>query len=245
LIEGVRDEKLDLSKLNATPDKVIGTGGGGLAFMTFPTALRMLPWANFFAIIFFLALILLGIDSAFSMLEAGLASIVDKTFWPRAAVLPAICVAGFLIGLIFTTRSGESWLTTIDHYVNSYFGVLAIGLLECIALGWIFDLKRLREHANERSDWKIGRWWEWNIKLVVPVILVAIIGWTLYSDLTGTGGEGDKYMFVKDGKAVWTNILAAAIILLLPVIGVLLAFVGRSRLKAAVEGEHPPSPEEC
>ena len=237
LIAGVEAGKLDLSKLNATPDKVIGTGGGGLAFMTFPTALRLLPWASFFAVLFFLALILLGVDSAFSMLEAGLASIVDKTLWPRAVVLQVICVLGFAIGLIFTTRSGESWLSTLDHYVNSYFGVLAIGLIECIALGWIFDLKRLRRHANERSDWEIGPWWEWNIKLVIPVILVVIIGWTLYSDLTGSGGEGDKYMFVKNGKAVWTNILGAGVVLTLPVIAVIIAFAGRRRLKAAVEAK--------
>jgi len=235
LQDGVRDGKLDLAKLNATPDKVIGTGGGGLAFMTFPTALRLLPWASFFAIIFFLALMLLGIDSAFSMLEAGLASIMDKTHWPRRTILPVICVCGFLVGLLFCTRSGEPWLTTIDHYVNSYFGVLAIGLIECIALGWIFDLKKLRAHANERSEWEIGRWWEWNIRIVVPVILIVIIGWTLYNDVTGSGGEGDAFMFVKNGTLVWYNILAAAFVLLLPIVAVVIAFSGRKKLKAAVE----------
>lgn len=238
LIDGVKTKKLDLSKLNTTPDKVIGTGGGGLAFMTFPTALKLLPWANFFALIFFLALILLGIDSAFSMLEAGLASIVDKTLWARNKVLPIICICGFLLGLVFCMRSGDPWLTTIDHYVNSYFGVLAIGLIECIALGWIFDIKRLRAHANERSDWQIGKWWEWNIKLVIPIILTVIIFWTLYNDITGSGGEGDKYMFVKNGKVVWYNILGAAFVLGLPIIGVIIAFVGRAKVKAAVETQN-------
>ena len=235
LQDGVKAGKIDLKAVNVTPDKVIGTGGGGLAFMTFPTALRLLPLANFFAIIFFLALVMLGIDSAFSMLEAGLASIVDKTYWNRTKVLTAICVCGFAIGLLFCLRSGEPWLSTLDHYINSYFGVLAIGLVECIALGWIFDLKRLRRHANERSDWQIGPWWEWNIKLVVPLILVVIIGWTLYSDLTGSGGEGDKYMLVKDGAPVWPNIMGAAFVLLLPVIAVIVAFSGRAKLRRRIE----------
>lgn len=237
LQDGVRTKKLDISKLNVTPDKVIGTGGGGLAFMTFPTALKLLPWANFFAIIFFVALMLLGIDSAFSMLEAGLASIVDKTRWPRSRVLPVICVLGFLAGLLFCTRSGDPWLTTLDHYVNSYFGVLAIGLIECLALGWIFDIKKLRAHANERSDWQIGKWWEWNIKIVIPVILVVITIWTLYSDLTGSGGGGDKFMFVKEGQPVWHNILGGSFVLLLPVVAVVIAFVGRNRLRARAQRE--------
>ena len=237
LQDGVRTEKLKISKLNVTLGKVIGTGGGGLAFMTFPTALKLLPWANFFAIIFFVALMLLGIDSAFSMLEAGLASIVDKTLWPRSRVLPVICVLGFLAGLLFCTRSGDPWLTTLDHYVNSYFGVLAIGLIECLALGWIFDIKKLRAHANERSDWQIGKWWEWNIKIVIPVILVVITIWTLYSDLTGSGGDGDKFMFVKEGQPVWHNILGGSFVLLLPVVAVAIAFVGRNRLRSKAQRE--------
>lgn len=232
---GIKDKKINLSKINATPDKVIGDGGGGLAFMTFPTALKLLPWASFFAFIFFLALILLGIDSAFSMLEAGLASIVDKTLWPRAKVLPILCIIGFLIGLIFCTRNGDPWLSTLDHYINSYFGVLAIGLIECIALGWIFDLKRLRKHANERSDWEIGRWWEWNIKFIVPVILAVIMGWALYNDLTGSGAEGKKYMLFKNGSPVWSNILGAGFVLLLPIIAVIIAFTGRKMIKSATE----------
>ena len=235
LQDGVRGEKITIEKINVTPDKVIGTGGGGLAFMTFPTALKLLPLASFFAFIFFLALVMLGIDSAFSMLEAGLASIVDKTRWNRTKVLSWICVVGFLVGLLFCLRTGEPWLSTLDHYINSYFGVLAIGLVECIALGWIFDLKRLRRHANERSDWQIGKWWEWNIKVVVPVILTVIIAWTLYSDLTGSGGEGDKYMLVKDGRPVWSNIIGAAFVLTLPVIAVVIAFAGRTRIRARIE----------
>ena len=235
LQDGVKAEKITLKAVNVTPDKVIGTGGGGLAFMTFPTALRLLPLASFFAIIFFLALVMLGIDSAFSMLEAGLASIVDKTQWSRTKVLTWVCVFGFGLGLLFCLRSGEAWLSTLDHYINSYFGVLAIGLVECIALGWIFDLKRLRRHANERSDWEIGVWWEWNIKLVVPLILGAIICWTLYSDLTGSGGEGDKYMLVKAGLPVWSNIIGAAFVLALPVVAVIIAFSGRAKVRAHVE----------
>lgn len=234
LQKGVKGGRIDLKAIHATPDKVIKSGGG-LAFMTFPTALRLLPWASFFAIIFFLALVMLGIDSAFSMLEAGLASIVDKTRWSRTKVLTVLCVGGFLVGLLFCLKTGDPWLTTLDHYINSYFGVLAIGLVECIALGWIFDLKRLRKHANERSDWEIGVWWEWNIKVVVPVILLVIICWTLYSDLTGGGGEGDKYMFVKAGQAQWSNIIGAAVVLSLPVIAVLIAFSGRRKLRAKIE----------
>ena len=45
-------------------------GGPGLAFVAFPKALSMMPGSNFFSLLFFLMLIFLGIDSAFSMAEA-------------------------------------------------------------------------------------------------------------------------------------------------------------------------------
>jgi len=41
----------------------------GLAYITFPTAIETMPASNFWALLFFLTLFTLGIDSAFAMVE--------------------------------------------------------------------------------------------------------------------------------------------------------------------------------
>ncbi len=70
--------------------------GPGLAFVTFPYALSKLPAGQaLFSTVFFVALLTLGIDSAFSIVEACLASVIDsKPGWSRRYVLPLICLAG-------------------------------------------------------------------------------------------------------------------------------------------------------
>ena len=170
-------------------DEVLkGSRSLGLAFVAFPKALGALPsLANLFSAVFFLALLLLGIDSAFSITEANLASLIDKTGWKRRRVLLVLSVVGFAIGVVFTTQGGLLWFDAVDHFINNgTLGILFVGLTECLVLGWFFDLGKLREHANRNSDWQLGRWWEWSIKLVIPAILAGLVIWSTYADIVGS-----------------------------------------------------------
>ncbi|MBN1845448.1 MAG: sodium-dependent transporter [Sedimentisphaerales bacterium] len=158
----------------------------GLAFVAFPKALAALPLSNVFSVIFFVALLLLGIDSAFSITEAALASMMDKTGRKRTSILLLLSLAGFGVGLLFTTRGGLTWLDTVDGFVNEgTWGIMFVGLVECLVLGWAFDVGKLRRHANKHSDWKLGRWWDWSIRLIIPVILAALVAWSLIGDIRG------------------------------------------------------------
>lgn len=52
-----------MSHQTGLPIKTVATGGPGLAFVTYPEAIAMLPWPQFWAIIFFAMLFFLGLDS--------------------------------------------------------------------------------------------------------------------------------------------------------------------------------------
>ena len=115
----------------------VTASGIGLAFVTYPMAISLLPVAaRFFAALFFLLLLTLGIDSAFSMTEPVVESIVDKWGVKKKLVLPLVCVFGFLVGLPFTTRAGFYWIDIVDHFITSY-GITVVGFFECVVIGYI------------------------------------------------------------------------------------------------------------
>ena len=89
--------------------KNVVTIGPGLTFVAFPYALAQLPGSAWFGAIFFIALLTLGIDSAFSITESVLASIVDKTRWNRGWTLIGMTVIGLGLGLVYCTRGGLTW----------------------------------------------------------------------------------------------------------------------------------------
>ncbi len=202
----------------------VAESGPSLAFVAFPYALAQLPYSAYFSFVFFFALITLGIDSAFSITESVLASIVDKTGWRRSIVLPVMSLVGLAFGLIYVTRGGLNWLGTIDGFVNGTRGIAFMGLLECVVLGWLWRIGTLRRHANSRSDWKLGKWWDYLIRLVIPVVLGTLFFWQLFDDISSEG-----FLMTPEGKCNLPNCVGLAVLVLAPVTAVVFSLV-RSRL---------------
>jgi len=196
-------------------------GGPGLAFVAFPYALAQLPYSAWFGAIFFLALLTLGIDSAFSITESVLASLVDKTGWNRNHTLLGMSLVGLGIGLVYCTRGGLFWLGGMDEFINGWAGITLLGLLECVVLGWAYRLGRLREHANELSDWRIYPWWDWSIRYIGPIILSALVVWSLLDHVSSPGG----LFHDAAGELVLPNVLAMGVAVLAPVLALVLSLV--------------------
>jgi NSS family neurotransmitter:Na+ symporter len=153
--------------------------GPGLAFVTYPTVIKLLPFgASFFGVLFFLMLLVLAVDSAFSLVEAVVCAKMDKWGFSRAKGNFAVCATAFVVGILFTTKGGLYWLDIADHFLTN-FGIVAVGLLQCIAVGWIFGTDRIREYINEQSEFSVGKWWDLLIKFVVPAILAILLIKTL------------------------------------------------------------------
>lgn len=161
----------------------LGIAGPFLIFITYPTAINLLPiGAALFGFIFYIALLTFGIDSAFSMIEPITNSLHKTWHFSKVKATALLCGIGFLISLFFTLGSGLYWLEILDHFIAN-FGLVLIGLFECILLGWLFPLSKLRRYANQRSDIIIGRWWEALIKFVIPIILIILIIVSLYDNI--------------------------------------------------------------
>ena len=150
----------------------IAAGGPGLAFVVFPMALAKLPYAPVFAVIFFLSLLTLGIDSAFSITEGIIAAIQDRfKKLSKAKITAGVSILFFLIGLLFVTHPGLIWLDIVDHWMNNY-GLVVVGLLECLAIGYFYNTEEFKDYVNKVSDVKVGGWWTACVKYITPAILI-------------------------------------------------------------------------
>ena len=162
----------------------LGIGGPTLIFITYPTAISLLPVAaSFFGMIFFIALLTFGIDSAFSMVEPMVSGIHGKFRITKAKATGFMCIIGFFISLLFATGSGLHWLDIVDHFIGN-FGLVMIGLVECLILGWMYKISKLRKHANETSEIKIGIWWDYLIKYVIPFVLFLLLSIAIIDNIT-------------------------------------------------------------
>lgn len=158
----------------------VAGAGVGLAFITIPKAISLLPGASFFGFLFFLALVFAGLSSLISITEACCSGLMDKFCWGRKPTTTLFCVIGFMFSLVFMTQAGLLVLDIVDHFINN-FGIVFAGLVEVILLSWFFKLDIIREHANSLSDFRIGSWWNFCLKVITPIVL----GYMAIANLVG------------------------------------------------------------
>jgi len=172
-----------LAASQGTSIQELGIAGPELIFITYPTAISLLPAAAvIFGIIFYIALLTFGIDSAFSMIEPITNSIHQKWHISKTKSTGILCIIGFILSLFFTAGNGLYLIEILDHFIAE-FGLVTIGLFECIILGWIVPITLFREHANKTSDFMIGKWWDILIKIIIPTVLILLLTLSIIDNL--------------------------------------------------------------
>jgi len=155
----------------------------GLAFVAYPQAVSLIPGGNLFGAIFFFCLVVAGLSSSISIIEAFTSAVVDKFGLRRGLLVTAVSILGFLASIVFTTQAGLFWLDIVDHFLTHY-GLVVVGILECILVGWLFKLEVLRKYIDSISSVKLGPWWDRLIKYFVPLVLGMVLVVDLCQELS-------------------------------------------------------------
>jgi neurotransmitter:Na+ symporter, NSS family len=168
------------------------SSGVGLAFVTLPTAINLLPAPGVMGPLFFLALVFAGISSHISIAEAVTTGLMDKLGWSRPKTATVFCSTGLVVSLMFITQGGLLLLDLVDYFINN-IALLGSCLLELLLVGWLCRLEDFRAHANRLSEFTIGGWWAICIRFVSIGILVVI----LFNNILGAfrenyGGYSDN-----------------------------------------------------
>ena len=175
-----------LSNLTNTPIAEMQHSGMMLAFATYPTAIAAMPGGKlmviFFSLLFFIILFTLALGSVFSIVVAVVTSFKDKLGTNKKKTTLFFCIIGFLIASIYATKAGLYWVDIVDHFMND-FNLIAIGLIETIALGWIFGADKVLDIINENCTFKYGKFWVFCIKYLCPLVFAVITITYLYDNI--------------------------------------------------------------
>lgn len=184
-----------MAQAKGVPINEVAKAGGGLAFIVYPEAIYRLPFSNLlkgvFGAAFFLSLIVAGLSSAVSLIEAFVCAITDKFQIKRGRVVSFICIAGFLGSMIFTTGAGPDILDIVDHYANH--ALIIAGVAECILVAWILKASVARKHVNDAGGLYLPKVWEYFIKYVTPTILIVILFLAIKADIVAFQKKDFKY----------------------------------------------------
>nr|CAB3266315.1 sodium- and chloride-dependent GABA transporter 2 [Phallusia mammillata] len=159
---------------------VIGHGPG-LAFQTYPTAISLMPAPQVWGILFFLMLIMLGIDSQFTCVEAIISCTIDK--WPKTFAATkrkrlltlAVCVILALIGLPLTTGCGIYLFELYNNYAVSGFSLLILAGLESITIGHVYGTDRLYANIKDMIGYRPNPYVKYCYKFIAPVLILGIL----------------------------------------------------------------------
>ncbi|XP_059205536.1 sodium-dependent neutral amino acid transporter B(0)AT1-like [Centropristis striata] len=173
IVLGLDIKTCDMQKLLSD-----GVEGTGLAFIVFTEAITKMPGSPVWSVLFFVMLLCLGISTLFGNIEGVVVPLKDLNMlpkkWPQEALTGVTCAVAFIICLLFAQNSGIYWVTLFDNFAGSV-PLLVIGLVEMIAVVYIYGIDRFNEDLEFMVGHKPGIFWQVSWRVVSPLIVLVIL----------------------------------------------------------------------
>ncbi|XP_014447968.1 sodium- and chloride-dependent taurine transporter isoform X2 [Tupaia chinensis] len=156
----------------------VAESGPGLAFIAYPKAVTMMPLPTFWSILFFIMLLLLGLDSQFVEVEGQITSLVDlypsflRKGYRREIFIAVVCSISYLLGLTMVTEGGMYVFQLFDYYAASGVCLLWVAFFECFVIAWIYGGDNLYDGIEDMIGYRPGPWMKYSWAVVTPVLCV-------------------------------------------------------------------------
>uniref|UniRef100_A0AAR2LI51 Transporter n=1 Tax=Pygocentrus nattereri TaxID=42514 RepID=A0AAR2LI51_PYGNA len=158
----------------------VAESGPGLAFIAYPKAVTMMPLPTFWAILFFIMLLLLGLD------------IVCKSLGTPGEIT---CFVDFLCEYKDTSSTqntlhifngGMYVFQLFDYYAASGVCLLWVAFFECVAVAWVYGADNFYDAIEDMIGYRPNGWMKWSWTLITPVLCVGCFVFSLvkYKPLT-------------------------------------------------------------
>ncbi|XP_063127093.1 uncharacterized protein LOC499151 isoform X10 [Rattus norvegicus] len=114
--------------------------GPGLAYVAFSQAITLFPGSSFWAIIFFMSLVIMGLGTMTTLVE-GIALSLQKSI-STLEKHPKL-VPGFLGSLVFSSRPGSYVVFLFDDHLVPMVLIMIVAF-QNLSLAWVYGIKRFR-----------------------------------------------------------------------------------------------------
>uniref|UniRef100_A0A8C8JD88 Transporter n=1 Tax=Oncorhynchus tshawytscha TaxID=74940 RepID=A0A8C8JD88_ONCTS len=161
--------RLETCDLEAELDTAVE--GTGLAFIVYSEAIKNMPVSQLWSVLYFIMLLLLGMGSMLGNVIAVITPLSDLKFISHYMSL--VCLFCLLLGLGFTTRSGNYWFTMFNDY-GATFSLLFIVLIEVITVCYIYGIKRFEKDVEDMLGHRLNCYWKIMLAGVSPILLIAL-----------------------------------------------------------------------
>ncbi|TKC47495.1 hypothetical protein EI555_018948 [Monodon monoceros] len=163
---------------NEDVSEVAKDAGPSLLFITYAEAIANMPASTFFAIIFFLMLISLGLDSTFAGLEGVITAVLDEFphIWSkrREWFVLSVVITCFFGSLITLTFGGAYVVKLLEEFATGP-AVLTVALIEAIAVYWFYGINQFCSDVKEMLGFSPGWFWRICWVAISPLFLLFII----------------------------------------------------------------------
>jgi len=191
------------------------SSGPGLAFITYPEAISHMPASPFFALIFFLMLLALGLGSQFALTDVPITSLTElfprfRSKRPLAVVIT--CAISYLISLPFTCPGGIYLFELLNEYAANV-SMIVVGFFEVYTVAYIYGFNRFMNDVKMMLGKRAAQYYlflTWCISaplLMLVIIFSKLIGAKTMENEASAGYE--KYTYPP-----WSQILGWFIFIL-------------------------------
>ncbi|XP_026999520.1 sodium-dependent neutral amino acid transporter B(0)AT2 [Tachysurus fulvidraco] len=168
---------INITDCNLETEMSRGVEGTGLAFIAFTEAMALFPGSPFWSALFFLMLLNLGMTTMFGTMQGILTPLMDNfTLLGRHKTLLTVfsCILGFLIGLLFTQRSGNYFVTMFDDY-SATLPLIIVVIFETISVAWVYGADRFLDDMEVMLKWRPPAIYKYLWKYVCLLAMVGLL----------------------------------------------------------------------
>uniref|UniRef100_A0A8C7X5M9 Transporter n=1 Tax=Oryzias sinensis TaxID=183150 RepID=A0A8C7X5M9_9TELE len=158
-----------------------GVEGTGLAFIAFTEVMALFPGSPFWSSLFFLMLLNLGLSTMFGTMQGILTPLMDNFSLlgrHRTLLTVSSCALGFLIGLLFTQRSGNYFVTMFDDY-SATLPLVIVVIFETISVAWVYGTDRFLDDIEIMLKWRPPVVYKYLWKYVCLLAMVGLLAASL------------------------------------------------------------------